>query len=120
MKTKKIFPIGILIISLIFFVTFTCCITKEKISKDEAIRIALNDTRTIQVINNSDFTISEVGTANLGVGTESQKEVYYISIKVSGVSNKRVNVFVTYDGKVALVDTPYPTINPPDYLSNNS
>jgi hypothetical protein len=118
-KQKKI-TIGILIIPLIFFITFSCCITKEKISTDEAIRIALNDSRTLQAINNSDFTVSEVSTANLGVNLEPQKEVYYIAIKVSGVSNKQVNVFVTYDGKVALVDTPYPTIIPLDYLSNNS
>jgi len=112
--------VGILISLFILFIIFTGCIAREKISKDEAIRIALSDTRTIQAINNSDFNVSEVSTANLGIGTESQKEVYYISIKVSDVSNKRVNVFVTYDGKVALVDIPYPIITPPDYLLNNS
>jgi hypothetical protein len=119
-KQKKIFTLGILLITLIFFVTFTCCITKEKIGKDEAIRIALNDTRTIQEINNSEFTVSDVSTANLGIGTESTNEVYSISLNVSDVSNKQVIVFVTYDGKVALVDTPYPMIIPPDFLSNNS
>jgi hypothetical protein len=113
-------PVGILISLFILFIIFTGCIAREKISKDEAIRIALSDARTIQAINNSDFNVSEVSTANLSVGTESQKEVYYISIKVSGVNNKRVNVFVTYNGKVALVDIPYPIITPPDYLLNNS
>ena len=112
-------PAGILISFFILFIIFTGCTAKEKISKEEAIRIALNDTRTVLAINNSDFNVSEVGTANLGVGTESQKEVYYISIRVSGASNKRVNVFVTYDGKVALIDIPYPIITPPDSSLNN-
>ena len=67
---RTVFTVGILISLFIFFIILTGCIAKEKISKDEAIRIALNDTRTIQAINNSDFTISEVSTANLGVGTE--------------------------------------------------
>jgi len=114
------FSVGILIFLFILFIIFTGCIAKEKISKDEAISIALNDTRTIQAINNSDFNISDISTANLGIGTESQEEVYYILIKVLGAGNKRVNVFVTYDGKVALVDIPYPIITPPDYLLNNS
>jgi hypothetical protein len=113
-------PVGILISLFILFIIFNGCIAKEKISKDEAIQIALSDARTIHEINNSDFNVSEVSTANLGVGTESQKEVYYISIKVSGSGHKQVNVFVTYDGKVALIDISYPIITPPDYLLNNS
>jgi hypothetical protein len=114
-----VFTTGIMLSLFILFIIFTGCTAKEKISKDEAIRIALNDTRTIQAINNSDFTVPEVNTANIGIGSESQKEVYVISIKVSGAGNKQVDVFVTYDGKVALVDIPYPVITPPDSLLNN-
>jgi hypothetical protein len=62
----------------------------------------------------------EVSTANLGVGTQTQDKVYYISIKVLDGSNRRVNVFVTYDGKVALVDIPYPVITPLHYPANSS
>lgn len=116
---KNYFSIVILIVFLAFFV-FTGCTAKEKISKDEAIRIALNDTKTIQAINKSNFNVSEVSTANLGIGTESTNEVYYISIKVLDRSNRQVNIFVTYEGKVVLVDIPYPMITPPDYLMNSS
>jgi len=115
-----VFIVGILISLFIFLIIFTGCTAREKISEDEAIRIALNDTRTVQAINNGDFSVSEVSIANIGVGTEPQQEVYYISIIVPGATNKRVNVFITYDGKVALVDIPYPVITPPDFLLNNS
>jgi hypothetical protein len=82
--------------------------------------VALTDTRTIQAINNSAYNVSEVSTANLGVGTQAQNEVYCVSITVLDGSNKRVNVFVTYDGKVALVDVPYPAITPPHYPGSTS
>jgi hypothetical protein len=119
-KNKKtIVRVGILIVIFVFLL-FTGCTAMEKISRNEAIRIALNDTRTIQAINNSAFNVSEVSTANLGVGTGSQEEVYYISIKVLDGTNKRVIVFVTYDGTVAFVDTPCPRITPPGYLANDS
>jgi hypothetical protein len=62
----------------------------------------------------------EVSTANLGVGTQTQNEVYYVSINVPDGSNRRVNVFVTYDGKVALVDIPYPVITPLPFPVNNT
>lgn len=50
-KTRNRTPFftgGILIALFVFLITITGCIAKEKISKDEAVRIALNDTRTIQ------------------------------------------------------------------------
>ena len=109
---KTFFDIGALIAILIIFIAAPGCASENKISKDEAIHVALTDTRTIQAINNSAYNVSEVSTANLGVGTQTQNEVYYISIKVLDGSNRRVNVFVTYDGKVALVDIPYPVITP--------
>ena len=117
---KTFFKTGTLIAILIFFMVAAGCVSENKISKDEAIRVALADTRTIQAINNSAYNVSEVSTANLGVGTQTQNEVYYISIKVLDGSNRRVNVFVTYYGKVALVDIPYPVITPPHYPGNNS
>jgi uncharacterized protein YpmB len=117
---KKFLIIGIFILILILFISVTCCITGEKINRDEAIHIALNDPRTIQAINNSAFNVSDVSTASFGHGMESQKEVYYISIKVLDGSDKRVIVFVTYDGTVALVDTPYPRITPSDHTVNDS
>ena len=108
---KIFFKIGALITLLIFFMVATGCISEKKISKDEAINVALTDSKTIQAINNSAYNVSEISTANLGIGTQTQNEVYYISIKVLDGSNRRVNVFVTYDGKVALVDIPYPFDN---------
>ncbi|MFZ2074671.1 MAG: hypothetical protein WAU64_09375 [Methanoregula sp.] len=117
---KTFFDIGALIAILIIFIAAAGCASENKISKDEAIHVALTDTRTIQAINNSAYNVSEVSTANLGVGTQTQNEVYYISIKVLDGSNRRVNVFVTYDGKVALVDIPYPVITPLHYPANNS
>lgn len=113
------FTSGIMFSLLILFIIFAGCTAKEKITKDEAIRIALNDTRTIQAINNRDFTSPEVSTAHIGIGSESQEEVYLISIKFPGAGDKQVDVFVTYDGRVALVDIPYPVIRPPDSLLNN-
>jgi hypothetical protein len=117
---KTFFNIGALIAIFIFFMVAAGCVSENKISKDEAIHVALTDTRTSQAINNSAYNVSEVSTANLGVGTQTQDEVYYISIKVLDGSNRRVNVFVTYDGKVALVDTPYPVVTPPHYPGNTS
>jgi hypothetical protein len=117
---KIFFKTGTLIAILIIFMVAVGCVSENKISKDEAIRVSLTDTRTIQAINNSAYNISEVSTANLGVGTQTQNEVYYISINVLDGSNRRVNVFVTYDGKVALVDIPYTVITPLHYPGNNS
>lgn len=120
-KNPKIFfKTGTLIAILIIFIAAAGCASENKISKDEAIRVALADTRTIQAINNSAYNVSEVSTANLGIGTQTQNEVYCVSINVLDDGNKRVNVFVTYDGKVALVDTPYPVITPPHYPGNTS
>lgn len=117
---KPFFKIGVLIGILIFFMVAAGCVSGNKISKDEAVHIALADTRTIQAMNNSAYNVSEVSTASLGVGTQSQNEVYYILIKVLDGSNRRVNVFVTYEGKVALVDIPYPMVTPLHYPANNS
>jgi len=123
MKTKnpkQFFKTGTLIAILIIFIVAAGCASENKISKDEAIRVALTDTRTIQAINNSAYNVSDVSTASLGTGTQTQTEVYCVSINVLDGSNKRVNVFVTYDGKVALVETPYPVITPPHYPANNT
>ncbi len=96
---KTFFDIGALIAILIIFIAAARCASENKISKDEAIHVALTYTRTIQAINNSAYNVSEVSTANLGVGTQTQNEVYYISIKVLDGSNRRVNVFVMYRWK---------------------
>lgn len=117
---KPFFKTGALIAIAIIFMASAACISEQKISKDDAVRIALADARTVQAINNSAYNVSEVGTASLGTGTQTQDEVYCVSISVRDGSNKRVNVFVTYDGKVALVDVPYPVITPPHYPVNNS
>jgi hypothetical protein len=117
---KPFFKTGALIAIAIIFIAAAGCVSENKISKNEAIRVALTDTRTIQAINNSAYNVSEVSTANLGIGTQTQNEVYCVSITVLDGSNKRVNVFVTYDGKVALVDVPYPVITPPHYPGNTS
>jgi hypothetical protein len=119
-NSKTVFKTGALIAILIIFIAAAGCASENKISKDEAIRIALTDTRTIQAINNSAYNVSEVSTASLGAGTQTQDEVYCVSISVQDGSNKRVNVFVTYDGKVALVDVPYPVITPPHYPGSTS
>ena len=42
---------------LIFFMVSVGCVSENKISKDEAIRVALTDTRTIQAINNSAYNV---------------------------------------------------------------
>jgi hypothetical protein len=121
MKNQKIFlKIGALIVLLIFLMVSSGCVSEEKIGRDEAIRKALNDPRTIQAINNSAFNVSEVGTASLGISMEPPKEVYSILINVLDGSNRKINVLVTYDGKVALVDIPYPMITPPHYPANNT
>jgi hypothetical protein len=109
MKTQKtFFQIGALIVFCIFLMAAAGCVSGEKIGKGDAVRLALHDARTIAAINNSAYNVTGISTANLGSGTQSQSEVYYISITVLDGSNKKVNVFVTYDRKVALVDVPYP------------
>jgi hypothetical protein len=115
---KSFFKTGALIAIAIIFMASAACVSEQKISKDEAVRIALADSRTIQAVNNSAYNVSEVSTASLGTGTQTQNEVYCVSISVP--DGKRVNVFVTYDGKVALVDVPYPVITPPHFPVNNS
>ncbi|MFZ2074022.1 MAG: hypothetical protein WAU64_06060 [Methanoregula sp.] len=117
---KNLFIIGIFLISGIFFILTYGYITNEKISEDDAIRIALHDPQMLKLINGSTFTISDVGTANIGAGDSgSQQEVYYISFVKSGEKSKQIIVFVTYGGKVISVETQYSAIAP-DNLTNLS
>jgi hypothetical protein len=54
---KPFFKTGTLIAILIIFMAAAACVSEHKISKDEAIRVALTDTRILQAINNSAYNV---------------------------------------------------------------
>ncbi|WP_048068212.1 hypothetical protein [Methanoregula boonei] len=54
---KTFFNIGALIAILIIFMAAAGCVSENKISKDEAICIALTDTRTIQAMDNRAYNV---------------------------------------------------------------
>jgi hypothetical protein len=109
---------GILTPILAIFILFISillsgCLENKEISEEDAVCIALNDSRTLIMTNNSDFEVSDVSKAVF-----NGQEMYQVSIKIVNGTHKRVNVFVTYSGDVVSVGSQFPAPTPPRYPEN--
>jgi hypothetical protein len=103
---------GLIITLFLFFILVSGCLQENvpKISKEDAVKIALNDSRVTAKIDNHTFNVSEndVSSAIL-----DNKEVYLV--KVNLYNSKlfgTINVFITYDGQVTVIGWEYPAIIP--------
>ncbi|MEA1868847.1 MAG: hypothetical protein U9N09_01635 [Euryarchaeota archaeon] len=111
---------GVLIPILAIFILFISillsgCLGNKRISEEDAVPIALNDSRTLIMINNSDFEVYDVSKAVF-----DGQEMYQVSIKIVNGTYKRVNVFVTYNGDVISVGSQFPAPTPPGYPENKT
>ncbi|MEA1945093.1 MAG: hypothetical protein U9N07_07170 [Euryarchaeota archaeon] len=109
---------GILTPILAIFILFTSillsgCLENKEISEEDAVCIALNDSKTLIMINNSDYEVYDVSKAVF-----NGQEMYQVSIKIVNGTHKRVNVFVTYSGDVVSVGSQFPAPTPPGYPEN--
>lgn len=113
---------------LIFLVLMSGCIQEKapqdekikvnetNITKEEAIEIALNDSRVIARIGNHTFNVSE---NDVSVAVLNEKELYLVNVNIyNGKLFGIINVFVTYDGHIETVLWEYPPPNPP-YIPSN-
>ncbi|MEA1998554.1 MAG: hypothetical protein U9N61_04415 [Euryarchaeota archaeon] len=108
--------IPILVIFILFIsILLSGCLGNKIISEEDAVRIALNDSRTLIMINNSDFEVYDVSKAVF-----DGQEMYQVSIKIVNGTYKRVNVFVTYNGDVISVGSQFPAPTPPGYPENKT
>ncbi|MCZ7385554.1 MAG: hypothetical protein O8C63_12520 [Candidatus Methanoperedens sp.] len=110
---------GLLITLFLFFILVSGCLQEKvgfnetivpKISKEDAVKIALNDSRVIAKIDNHTFNVSEndVSSAIL-----DNKEVYLVKVNLyNGKLFGTINVFITYDGQVTVIGWEYPAIIP--------
>jgi len=119
---------SVLIVIFLLIVSIVCCgcltdsKVTEKITTEEATQIAMHDPRTIQILGNNEYSISDVGLSFISAGTGAPEEVYQITFDVPNGTYNRVIVFVNFSGDVVMVDTPY-TAKAPDELirkTNNS
>ena len=109
---------GVLIPILAIYILFISillsgCLENKEISEEDAVSIALNDSRTLIMINNSDYEVYDVSKAVF-----DGQEMYQVSIKIVNGTHKRVNVFVTYSGDVVSVGSQFPAPTPPGYPEN--
>ena len=121
MDRKKIVELanryGVLIPILAIFILFISillsgCLENKEIGEEDAVSIALNDSRTLSWINDSDYEVYDVSKAVF-----DGNEMYQVSIKIVNGTHKRVNVFVTYDGDVVSVGSQFPAPTPPEYYA---
>lgn len=106
--------IPILAIFILFiFILLSGCLENKEIGEEDAVSIALNDSRTLIMINNSDYEVYDVGKAVF-----DGQEMYQVSIKIVNGTHKRVNVFVTYNGDVVSVGSQFPAPTPPKHPEN--
>ena len=115
-KTCKFFHMAMIPVFIIFFITISGCAGTERISKEQAIGIALNDSKTLSIINNDSYHVTDVSVAHLSHGTEGSVELYSVTIDVLNGTNRRAIAFISYDGKVIQVDNSFPPPKPPEYL----
>ena len=85
------------------------CLENKKISEEDAVSIALNDSRTRIMINNSDYEVYDVSKSVF-----DGAEMYQVSIKIVNGTHKRVNIFVTYGGDVVSVGSQFPAPTLPE------
>lgn len=109
-----------LIFSMIFFLIISGCAGIGKISQEQAIQIALNDTKTLNLIDNHSYEVKDVSVAHLSIGSGGPVEVYSVTIDVLNETHIRVITFVAYDGKVVSVGTSFPPAQPPASLLNET
>ena len=107
----------VLIPILAIFILFTSillsgCLENKEIGEEDAVSIALNDSRTVSMINDSDYEYDVIKAVFDG------QEMYQVSIKIVNGTHKRVNVFVTYGGDVVSVGSQFPAPIPPEYPEN--
>lgn len=106
--------IPILAIFILFiFILLSGCLENKEIGEEDAVSIALNDSRTLIMINNSDYEVYDVSKAVF-----DGQEMYQVSIKIVNGTHKRVNVFVTYNGDVVSVGSQFPAPTPPKHPEN--
>ena len=106
--------IPILAIFILFiFILLSGCLENKEIGEEDAVSIALNDSRTLIMINNSDYEVSDVSKVVF-----DGREMHQVSIKIVNGTHKRVNVFVTYNGDVVSVGSQFPAPTPPKHPEN--
>ncbi len=124
MDRKKIVELanryGVLTPILAIFILFISillsgCLENKEIGEEDVVSIALNDSRTLVMINNSDYEVYDVDKAVF-----DGQEMYQVSIKIVNGTHKRVNVFVTYNGEVVSVGSQFPAPTPPEYSGNKT
>ena len=108
---------GVLIPILVIYILFIAillsgCLENKEISEEDAMSIALNDSRTLIMINDSDYEY------DVSKAVFDGQEMYQVSIKIINGTHKRVNVFVTYGGDVVSVGSQFPAPTPPEYPKN--
>jgi hypothetical protein len=112
---------SVLIVIFLLFVSIICCgclsdsKATEKITPEEATQIAMHDPRTIKILGNNEYSVSDMGLSSISAGTGAPEEVYQITFDVPNGTYNRVIVFVNFSGDVVMVDTPY-TAKAPEAL----
>ncbi|MDO9323839.1 MAG: hypothetical protein Q7T80_02670 [Methanoregula sp.] len=114
-KYHYFFSVTILGIFIIFLISTSGCLGKERISEHDAVSIALNDSQTLRLIGNNEFKVVDVGLTSISSGDKMPEEVYGIFIEKRNHTQERINVFVNFEGKVVSVSTSY-TAKAPDSL----
>jgi hypothetical protein len=120
-KTCKNFLQRVMIpVFIIFFMVISGCTGTERIGMEQAVQIALNDSKTLSIINNDSYNITDVSVAHLSIGTGGPVELYSVTIDVLNGTDRRAIAFISFDGKVIQVDNSFPPPKPPAYLLNES
>ncbi|MDO9326700.1 MAG: hypothetical protein Q7T80_17250 [Methanoregula sp.] len=106
----------ILLLAAIVFLAFSGCPGTGKISEDQAVQIALNDSRMLDKIDNHSYVVRSVGVAQLSNGSESPVELYSVMIDVLNETHLRVIAFISFEGEVVEVINSFPPAIPPANL----
>ena len=107
-KKCKQFSYGILPVLIIFFIVLSGCTGTERIGRDHAVLIALNDSKMLSIIDNNSYTVTDTSVAHLSIGGQASVELYSVTIDVLNGTNRRGIAFISYEGKVIQVDNAYP------------